>query len=160
MRDLLSFPDASRVWVYQADRSFPDEQIQMLNQDIADFCIQWTSHNNALRATGGVLHDRFVVLIVDETQAPASGCSIDKSVAFIKNLELKYGCRLLQRDQIAWLDENQQVRVIPLSDLKDALNKGLVTLKTKMFDNLVTTRKDFINRWTVALEDSWMKKFT
>lgn len=160
MRDLLSFPDESRVWIYQSDKQFSEDDINTLNQEIADFCVQWTSHNNALRATGGVLHDRFIVLVVDETQSPASGCSIDKSVAFIKYLEQKYGCRLLQRDQIAWLDENEEIHVVPLSDLKNAVHKGRINMRTKMFDNLVATRKDFIGRWTVALEDSWMKKFT
>ena len=105
MRNLLAFPDESRVWIYQADRPFDEADIQAVNEDIERFCEQWTSHNRALRALGGVMHDLFVVLVVDETRSEASGCSIDKSVAFVKSLEQKYGRRLLDRHTIAYLDE-------------------------------------------------------
>lgn len=160
MRNLLAYPDESRVWIYQADRPFDESDIPGINEEIDSFCSRWTSHNNDLRALGGVMHDQFVVLVVDETQASTSGCSIDKSVAFVKSLEQKYNRKLLERDKVAWLDENEQIHVIPLADLGGALKSGKISLDTKVFDNLVSTRKDFIKRWTVPLGESWMKRFT
>lgn len=159
MRNLLAFPDESRVWIYQATKPFREEDIPHINEDIEEFCKQWTSHNRELRAIGGVMHDLFVVLVVDETMASTSGCSIDKSVAFVKNLEQKYHCTLLERSNIAWLDEKEQIHLIPLSDLKHALTEGLVNMNTRVFDNLVSNRKDYIQRWTVPLGESWMKRF-
>ncbi len=159
MRNLLAFPDESRVWIYQADRAFEESDIVMANDDIEAFCQQWTSHNNELKAIGGVMHDQFVVLVVDETRASTSGCSIDKSVTFVKNLELKYNRRLLDRNKVAWLDENEQIHTIPLPELKTALQEGKIQLETKVFDNLVATRRDYISRWTLPLGDSWMRKF-
>lgn len=160
MRNLLAFPDESRIWIYQADRPFEDEDIMKINEEIDAFCEQWTSHNRDLHAIGGVMHDQFIVLVVDETQAGASGCSIDKSVNFVKSLEPKYHRNLLQRDNVAWLDENEQIHTIPLSALKKAVKDGTINMETKVFDNLVATRKDYISRWTVPLGQSWMKKFT
>jgi hypothetical protein len=159
MRNLLAFPDESRVWVYQADRPFAEEDIIPANEDIDAFCTQWTSHNRDLRALGGVMHDLFVVLVADETQASASGCSIDKSVNFVKSLEQKYGRRLLERNNVAWLDDREQIHIIPLKDLKQAVAEGLITRETRVFDNLVSTRKDYLSRWVVRLGDSWMMKF-
>jgi len=66
---------------------------------------------------------------------------------------------LLERDKVAWLDENEQIHTIPLSQLKDAVGRGEIKLENKVFDNLVSTRKDFIQRWTVPLGESWMKRF-
>ena len=160
MRNLLAYPDESRVWIYQADRPFDESDIPGINEEIDSFCERWTSHNNELRALGGVMHDQFIVLVVDETQAATSGCSIDKSVAFVKSLEQKYNRKLLERDKVAWLDENEQIHVIPLADLGGALKSGKISFDTKVFDNLVSTRKDFIKRWTVPLGESWMKRFT
>ena len=159
MRNLLAFPDESRVWIYQADRPFEDEVIPEINTDIDDFCTQWTSHNHALKAIGGVMHDLFVVLVVDESNSSASGCSIDKSVAFVKSLELKYNRKLLERNNIAWLDEEEQLQITPLACLKAVVESGRVKMDTKVFDNLVNTRKDYISRWTVPLGESWMKRF-
>lgn len=160
MRNLLAFPDESRVWIYQADRPFNEEDIVQINQEIDRFCEQWTSHNKDLRALGGVMHDQFIVLVVDETQASTSGCSIDKSIAFVKSLEQKYGRKLLERDKVAWLDENEQIRTVPLSELKTALSEGRINMQTRVFDNLVANRRDFIRKWTVPLGESWMKRFT
>jgi hypothetical protein len=160
MRNLLAFPDESRVWIYQADRPFDESMIPSINEDIDRFCQQWTSHNRELRAIGGVMHDQFVVLVVDETKASTSGCSIDKSVAFIKMLEQKYDRNLLQRDRVAWLDENEEIHTLPLQKLKEAVQEGKVTMETRIFDNLVANRKEYISRWTVPLGESWMKRFT
>jgi hypothetical protein len=160
MRNLLAFPDESRVWIYQADKPFDEKDITQINEEIDRFCQQWTSHNHDLRSLGGVMHDQFVVLVVDETRSSASGCSIDKSVAFIKNLEQKYGRKLLERNYVAWLDEKEQIHTIPLADLKQAVEEGRISMETKVFDNLVANRKDYISRWTLPLGQSWMKRFT
>jgi hypothetical protein len=159
MRNLLAFPDESRVWIYQADRPFDEEAIPLINEEIDAFCKQWTSHNRELKAIGGVMHDLFVVLVVDETMSSASGCSIDKSVAFVKYLEQKYNRKLLERNTIAWLDEQQEIKQTPLTDLKQAVRDGKMNLNTPVFDNLVNNRKDYIQRWTVPLGESWMKRF-
>src|SRR5688500_13092453 len=160
MRNLLAFPDESRVWIYQANQPFEDADIPNVNEDIDRFCEQWTSHNKDLKAIGGVMHDQFVVLVVDESHASTSGCSIDKSIAFIKNLEQKYNRSLLERDKIAWLDENEQIHTLKLADLTKAIAEGKLDMDTKVFDNLVATRRDYISRWTVPLGSSWMKRFT
>jgi hypothetical protein len=159
MRNLLAFPDESRVWIYQSDSPFAEADIQRINEDIEGFCTQWTSHNRALKAIGGVMHDLFVVLVVDETMSPSSGCSIDKSVAFVKSLEQKYGRKLLERNNIAWLDENEQIHIIPLAGLKEAISSGRMKMETLVFDNLVASRKDYLQRWTVPVGESWMKRF-
>ena len=159
MRNLLAFPDESRVWVYLADRPFNDEDIIPANEEIEAFCDQWTSHNRELRALGGIMHDQFVVLVVDETKASTSGCSIDKSLAFVKNMEHKYGRKLLDRNLVAYLDDREQIHVIPLNELKEAVQQGKLNPETRVFDNLVSTRKDYISKWVVPLGQSWMKKF-
>ena len=159
MRNLLAFPDESKVWIYQAERPFDEGVVDSINQEISDFCAQWTSHNRDLRSLGGIMHDLFVVLVVDETQSSASGCSIDKSVAFVKYLEQKYGRKLLLRDNVAWLDKEQKIHTTPLADLKTALEEGKIGMNTLVFDNLVATRKDYLQRWTIPLGASWMKRF-
>jgi len=159
MRNLLAFPDESRVWVYLADRPFNDEDIMPANEEIEAFCDQWTSHNRELKAIGGIMHDQFVVLVVDETKASTSGCSIDKSLVFVKNMEHKYGRRLLDRNLVAYLDDREQIHIIPLNELKEAVQQGKLNQETRVFDNLVATRKDYISKWVVPLGQSWMKKF-
>ena len=84
---MQQFPDHARVWVYQSNRPFSQEEIEGLNQQLGHFARQWVSHNQLLKASAQVVHDRFIVLMVDEGQVGAGGCSIDRSVAFLKSLQ-------------------------------------------------------------------------
>jgi hypothetical protein len=157
MNDLPSFPDQSRIWIYQATTTADPDSVGKINQAIVDFTREWTSHNLQLRATGGLLHGRFVVLIVDESQAGTSGCSIDKSVYFIKHLEEKYNLDLLNRLYFAYLDQGE-VKVVHKGKLTEFYQEGRISEETLFFDNLVKTKGEFVDRWIVPLKKSWIKR--
>ena len=79
-----TLPETTRLWIYQSDQPLPAEQNKEIRALIDRFAQQWVSHNQQLTATGDLLFDRFLLLMVDESKAGASGCSIDSSVAFVK----------------------------------------------------------------------------
>ena len=50
---LVSFdklPDASRVWIYQANRSFTEEELSEIRSKLDLFIEQWTAHGSDLHA--------------------------------------------------------------------------------------------------------------
>ena len=105
-----------------------------------------------------VLHDRFVVVAVDEVQAQASGCSIDKSVGFIKQLEQDLNLMLTDR-MVVVVEREGRVQSVRLQELPGLLAEGLIGLDTIVFDDLVATVGDLRERFRVRLADSWMKRF-
>lgn len=158
MKELIAFSDDSRVWIYQSDREISEMEADEINGHIRQFCTSWTSHNQKLRATGGVLHNRFVLLVVDESQAGASGCSIDKSVAFVKSLEQHYQLRLLDRLNFAYLKQNI-VKVVHRNEFSQKFQAGEIQEDTRVFNNLVKTKQEFLNNWILPLKESWMMRF-
>ena len=146
----------SRVWVYHSDSVFTDAETTQINSEILSFCKEWASHGSMLRATGKVLLNRIVLLMVDETMAGASGCSIDSSVAFVKNVGLKYNVNLFDRMLITYLD-GQVPRTTTLTnlagELADKQDEVLV------FDNLVKTKKDLMESGLVPVSQSWVARF-
>jgi hypothetical protein len=100
-----------------------------------------------------------VVLVADETQAGASGCSIDASVHFVKSLEPKYSLEMFDRMQFAFINEEGDVETIHAGKLAEAMESGKITEDTLFFDNLVNNKKDFLSRWLVPFGESWMKRF-
>jgi len=84
-----SFPDHSRIWIYYSKDPFSENEKEEATKLLYQFCTDWTAHNQALFATARIFYDRFLVLMVDESKAGASGCSIDKSVSFVKMLGQK-----------------------------------------------------------------------
>src|ERR1700748_2929644 len=100
----MQFSQNSRVWVYQADRKLSDKETQQVQILLDNFTTGWTAHNNQLKAKGEVRYNRFLILMVDESQAGASGCSIDKSVHFMQHIEQQLGIKLFDRFNLAYRD--------------------------------------------------------
>src|SRR5450432_1406118 len=99
--------DSSRIWIYVSDRKFAASEISELNNLLAIFCREWTSHGSQLAAEGEILHNQIIVLMADETKAGASGCSIDQSVHFIQSLEQKFSVHLFNRMLVPVLYDNE-----------------------------------------------------
>ena len=95
--DFNSLPDTARVWIYQANRSFTEAEIEEIEQGLEEFITQWTAHGAQLQAGFVTRYKRFIIIGLDQSHASASGCSIDASVHFIQALEKKYGVDLLDR---------------------------------------------------------------
>src|SRR3954466_6970271 len=103
----MEFSQHSRVWIYQADKKLTGEVVQQIQQELDKFTTGWTAHNNQLKAKGEVRYNRFLILIVDESQAGASGCSIDKSVHFMQQIEQAFGINLFDRFNLAYRDADK-----------------------------------------------------
>lgn len=148
----------ARVWIYQSNRPFSaNEQVTMRVQ-LQDFAEQWTSHNRDLLAGAEVFHDRFIVLMVDEGQADASGCSIDKSVAFIKYLQANYEVDLFDRMLFSYLDEEGTVHTAPRSVFAQLYAAGTIHDETRVFDTLVATKGAFDAGFIKPLGQSWHRR--
>jgi len=158
MTDLIALDDSSRVWIYQADSFFEEEQLDDVKHQIRTFVNEWVSHNNALRAYGNIFHKRLLCLFVDETQAGASGCSIDSSVRFVNDLGKQYDKNMIEREHFGYI-KNDEVYFMHMNQLSDQYKAGIVNEETLFFDNLVDNKADFISHWLKPLGQSWQKRF-
>jgi hypothetical protein len=98
----MNISENSRVWVYQSDRPFTNEEEQAIQKILNDFTIEWQAHGHALAALAEIYYHQFIVLSVDEQIAGATGCSIDKSVHLMKELESKFNINLFDRFRMAY----------------------------------------------------------
>ena len=158
MIDYNTLPPSTRVWIYQSNRPFDNTAAATLSRQIQDFVVQWTSHNNALRAWGDFLYNRFIVLFVDESQAGASGCSIDKSVAFVKAVEQASGADFFDRFNFAY-KAGELVFNAAREEFEALYKEGKIDDNTIVFNNLVQTKAEFEEKWQLPLGSSWHKNF-
>jgi len=152
-----TLPDTTRVWIYQSNRPFSEKELPKLEQQLQQFVQQWISHNLQLRAFGGIFHQQFIVLMVDESLAGASGCSIDASVHFIKQLEQAYSVNLFDRLTFAYKD-GDAVITAPRDEFARLYAEGKISDETLVFDNLVNNKGDFDKAWVKPLAESWHKR--
>lgn len=154
----MTLPDTlsntTRLWIYQANKPFPASAVPEIKTVLRRFAQQWVSHNRQLKADADVLHDRFVVLMVDESQADASGCSIDSSVHFLKQLQAQYGVDLFDRMYFSYLD-GEEVHTVSREAFAKRYADGLITDDTLVFDTLVESKAAFDTAWLKPLRESW-----
>jgi hypothetical protein len=150
----MQFSENSRVWVYQSDRKLSDREAQQIQIQLDSFATGWTAHNNKLKAKADIRYNRFLILIVDESQAGARGCSIDKSVNFIKQIEEEFNINLLDRFNLAYR-EGDEVLSAPRHDFEAMLKQGSINTNTIVFNNMVQNLKELQTKWEVPFKDSW-----
>ncbi|MEY4594162.1 MAG: hypothetical protein RIQ47_572, partial [Bacteroidota bacterium] len=108
---LEEMPASSRVWVFMSDREWSESEIELIRFAIRPFLDDWTAHQKALKSSYAIFYNRFLVLAVDEQFTSASGCSIDKSVNFIKSLEQQLSCNLMNRMLFAYKKDDRALVV-------------------------------------------------
>lgn len=150
----MQFSENSRVWIYQSDKKLTDDIVNQIQQRLNSFTAEWTAHNNQLKAKAEIRYNRFFILVVDETQAGASGCSIDKSVNFMKRLEQEFNISLFDRFNLAYRDADE-VLSLPRHDFEELLKQGRINTSTIVFNNLVQNLTELETKWEVPFKDSW-----
>ena len=150
--------DESRVWIYQCNRSFTDQEIQEISKNIETFLEAWVAHGQQLKTSYLIKYKRFIVIGVDETQSSASGCSIDSMVHFIQSLEKDYDVDLMDKMNVSY-KHGEYVAFKPLLDFKKMVKQKAVNANTIVFNNLVSSKQEFEDYWEVPLKDSWHARF-
>lgn len=106
----------SRVWVYQSNRPFSENEKVQLTEAFKVFVDSWAAHGSKLVADATIIGDYFVVLAVDEKTAMASGCSIDSSVKFIKTIGQQFNIDFFNRLKLV-VQKDNETKMISFSDL-------------------------------------------
>ena len=122
------------------------------------FVANWKSHNHALNAKATILHQRFIVLAVDEALESASGCSIDTSVQFMRELERTYGLDLFDRMNFSYVKEDGEVVTVDRMTFAKMYADGEINDDTKVIDTMVQNIGELQNGFVKSLSESWHKR--
>lgn len=152
-------PGSSKVWVYQANRFFTEEEEFFIREKAADFVKSWASHGSKLTADFTLRHHLFLIFSVDENQHEASGCSIDKSVHFVKEIENALGVNFFDRTLLAYFDTSEKIRLVALSQIKEVSQKHELSSNSLVFNNLPDTLDKLRADWVIPAGRSWVGRF-
>ncbi len=156
---LNAFSDNTRLWLYQSPREFSADELSWIGAEGSKFAEGWQTHGAEMKATVTVLYNRFVVIASDQEVTANSGCSIDSSVRFIKQLELKTGLNLMDRMLVYYLNTNGEPVSFHFHDLNKLVESGVLTDETPIFNPLVNTKPELMNNWLLPLKASWLSSF-
>ncbi|WP_233861424.1 ABC transporter ATPase [Tenacibaculum piscium] len=153
-----NLPEDSRIWVYQADRAFSIEEVEYICAKAILFIDSWTRHGEDLKGSFTLKYNQFFVLGVDESFNAVSGCAIDASVRFIKELEDELRIDLMNKMNVSFKKQDS-IKVVKLPTFQELAKAAKVTAETVVFNNMVATKKDFETNWEVTADKSWHQRF-
>ncbi|GAA4279059.1 ABC transporter ATPase [Aquimarina mytili] len=156
--DFNDLPETSRVWIYQANRSFSVDELEEIKQKLDQFIAQWTAHGADLKAGYDIKYKRFITIGLDQGVNAATGCSIDASVHFIQELEKVYDVDLMDKMNVSF-KQGEFVAYKPLADFKKMAKNRSVSPNTIVFNNLVTNIAEYRTNWEIPARDSWHNRF-
>ncbi|PQJ23038.1 ABC transporter ATPase [Tenacibaculum sp. SG-28] len=153
-----NLPKDARIWVYQADRSFTNEEVAVINAKAKTFIENWTRHGDDLKGSFLLKYNQFLILAIDQSFNTASGCSIDASVRFVKDLETELSVDLMDKMNISFKD-GANINVITLADFQAYAKQKKIHADTIVFNNMVATKEGLEHNWEVPASASWHKRF-
>lgn len=147
-----------RIWVYTLSEELPAEQLSDLKNRCQNFVSGWTAHDVSLDASYEIHKDRLLIFKVNEDKYNASGCSIDKQLRFVKELEQAFSVELLNRLLVAY-EKNTEVVVVKQSQIADLLASKAINENTLIFNNTITQSSDLTINWKQPLHKTWLSKY-
>lgn len=155
---LDELPDMSRLWIFGADRRpDPDATARILDRT-RTFLEDWTAHDRELAAGIDWRRHRFLLVALDETRVPASGCSIDGLMRHLAGLERATGVGLTDSSAVWFRDprEDGRIRSVDRQRFRELARDGTVGPGTTVYDLTVDSLGALREgRWERPARGSW-----
>ncbi len=156
--DFNTLPEESKIWIYQSNRKFSDDEVVAIQKALVVFLTDWAAHGTSLEASFQIKYNRFIVIAVNQENQMATGCAIDASVQFIQSLEQKYTVDLLDKMNVTF-KLGEHIAHKTLIDFKKMAKDKAVTENTIVFNNLINTLGEWHEYWEVPAGESWHSRF-
>lgn len=147
----------SRVWIYQASRKLNEQELAYLHDFLIKAIDEWSAHGAALKAGYEFRFDQIVAIFADESQHAASGCSIDSSTRWFKDLGAQFGLDFFDRS-VAVVESNE-LKLYALPGLKQMIEAGKISADSLIATPQVPNLGFFMAQWPEKAASSWMKRY-
>ena len=154
------YPDASRIWIFGAERELDDGKATLLLSRVDDFLASWKAHGVPLRAARAWCHGRFLIVCADTGAALPSGCSIDALTGVLREMEARTGVRFLGNEAVWFRDREGSIRRTGRPEFRRLAETGEVTPESVVFDNSLTRLEQLREgRWEGPAAERWHAVF-
>lgn len=134
-----ALPDDAHVWCFAAEPEPGPRETAHLLDSMQRFVEQWTAHRQDLTAGVTWMHQRFLLVGLDQSRAGVSGCSIDALMGRLGDLERELGIRLTDASPVWYRDGEGRIRPVLREEFRKLAKTGAVGPDTPVFDLTAST---------------------
>jgi hypothetical protein len=89
--------NTSRIWIYQANRPLQSDELTQIQVYLTAQLDAWGAHGAPLKASFAIVKNQIILIAADESFQAASGCSIDTSTRWMKELGAQFSVDFFDR---------------------------------------------------------------
>lgn len=157
---LNHLPNNARIWLYTAPRPLTVEEHEFISARLENFITEWAAHGAKLNAAFEIVHNRFILIAVDEGAQNATGCSIDSCVHELQRIGQELSLDFFDRTLVVYRDEdNNLVASCKMNEVKQMVADGDFTPSTNVFDTTLQTLGNFRTKFETEAKHTWMNRF-
>lgn len=159
LSDLEALGPDSRVWLYAFTETLTPQQEAVVRQAFDNFTSGWSSHGSGIRGAYTLLESKVVVLAMEEDQE-ISGCSIDSSVAVLKDLKSQHGLDALDGGLVHYKGSDGEYRACSRLAFNGLCKQGEISADTIVVNLLYQGLGELRSSGgpILPLENSWHAK--
>ena len=150
-----ALPDTARVWVFAADRPVRGARAERLLAAVDQYLAGWKAHGLPLTNAREWRDDHFLMVAVDQSEAHASGCSIDGLFRTLRALEPEIEASLVAGGNVFYRDAAGLVRVASREEFAELGRRGEIGPETVAYDPTVRTLAEWAERFETRVAESW-----
>jgi hypothetical protein len=154
-----NYDESSKIWIYTLSKDLDSDLLQQIEKELHQFCSQWTAHNKELRAFFKIIDHRILLLGVDEHLNPASGCSIDKSVHFLEDLEKKYSIDFFNRLLFTYVNAQGNFITESKNTFEKLITEQIIEPDTLVVNTLAKNLREWNEIGITAMKNTWLKNY-
>jgi hypothetical protein len=148
-------PEPARLWIFASDRPLSPVERASLEQAVERGLSDWAAHGSPVTWGMEVVAQQFLFLGVDESRTALTGCSIDKAIHEVQDLERHLGLDLLDHGRIFYR-EGEMYRVVSRDTFRELAQSRAVNGDTVVLNNVISTVGEYRRGlWEVPVRRSW-----
>lgn len=150
-----TLPPDSRLYIFNAERALADVEMEILHENLVRFLQDWTAHRKELIVGYEVRMHQFILIAIDESKLPPSGCSVDALMRFLQELGTMMKVALIDSPDVCFVDADV-VRCVNRAEFAALVERGEITAETVVFNNTIG-RLGELNEghWQIPAARSW-----
>ncbi len=152
-RTLTAIPPHARLWFYNIPRLLSDHEIARFESLRGEFLQDWNTHGKSNHGDVWLIENRLLVVIGWNEFESISGCSIDKSVAFIRQLSEFFQVDLMDRMWV-YFEKDGQWNQAKINQFWAMRKANEVNDDTLILDTTISTFSQ-MHELTKKMADSW-----
>ncbi len=147
----------SRIWIYQSNRKFYENELPTINEKLSSFLETWNNNSSDFKTGFEIKYDRFIIVGVESNENLTTAL-IDQLVSTIISLQMELEIELLDKLNVCF-KQGKFISYKELIDFKKLIKGKAINAKTIVFNNLIETKSELQDNWEIPLADSWHNRF-